>query len=574
MSAEIGGIHKNHTKDHFNGDDSPVITEKIARDKFPGDRRVGDVQETGLVFFRDTEFGQAITGAIRHPRLIPKSERIFGGQQRTNHIEHALTMPVGPETASETAQEILKEKKLPTSGFELEGFTHHARDAILVQAEKRIECQRGLREDPMDEPAQSPEVLAVIRAIKMHERREEESAKGKFVLDTSVPFTLGGQTAAESEGLKLSDHPYIRAMGALFDHDYFLRYGHIDPRPRIVLDDYALANNFQNIEKMQRRLGVAAVWDIAAAHVSLGTTAETENVIAVGNMFSSDLAVAADFLTQSTPIHAGKLVKIQEGAKAYTVRDIRALSRLYLRSAHVSNPFIDSPQELTERIIYGITNGMATTADRSAYFAQNPDGIKFISAHAVARLRPFGRPGKDTRRVEYVAGGSTPSVYDALARDAYLTILWTGAMEALANKKSPQEYFSEKGFTLAGTADNQKELSIRHALKGAKDEGVSTVINQNLDFLKYMYDKYPHLQDHIKFVSARLLNLKAKPTASNAMEYAENPRGSIADVLIGMKEKGATDLQILRQLDYLQMHVADKIINCQGDFGRMLKYVT
>lgn len=573
MSAETG-IHQNHTKDHFNGDNSPELNESIISAKFPGHRRVGSLQETGMVFFKDTEHGQTVTGAVRHTRLIPQSEKSFGGRQRTNHIEVALTTPVGKEAAARSAEQILRDKRLPTMGFELEGFTHHAGDAALVPAEKRIECQSGLREDPMDLPARSPEELAVIRAIKMHERREEEKDKGKYIIDTSVPFALGGKTAAESEGLKLSDHPYIRAMGSLFDREYFLPYRHLDPRTRKVLDDYALASNFKNIEEMRRRLGVAAVWDIAASHVSLGTNGETESAIAVGDIFSSNLALVADFLTQSTPIHAGKLVKVKERDRTYTVRDIRTLSKLYLRSAHVTKPFITSPQELTERITEGIHKGKATTADRSAFFAQNPDGTRFASAHAVARLRTFGSPDKDTRRVEYVAGSSTPSVYDAVARDVYLSILWTGAMEALANKKSPQEYFSEKGLTLAGTADHQKELSIRHALKGPKDEGVSAVINQNLDFMKYMYERYPHLQERIKFVSARLLNLREKPTASNAIEYAENPKGSIADVLIGMKEKGATDLQILRQLDYLQMHVADKIIECQGDFGRMLKHVT
>lgn len=572
MSAET--VHQNHTKDHFNGDNSPVVTDELLCKKFPGDRRVGTLQKTGLVFFNNTDFGQTITGSIRHPRLIPKTEQSFNGEQRENHLEIALTAPVGPDAAAESARKILKERRMPTEGFELEGFTHQVGSGRLVPAESQIECQNSLREDPMGIPARSPEELALTRAIMLLERREEERSKGKFVLDTSVPFTLGSETASESQGAKLSNHPYIKAMGSLFDREYFIPQEYLDPRARKVLDSYAIANKFKNIDEMRRVLGVAAVWDIAASHVSLGTTAETENVIAIGNMFSSDMAVAADLLTQSTPIHAGSLVEIKDGDRSNIVRDIRALSRLYLRSAHVTDPFIDGPQQLTERITCGVVEGQAPTADRSAFFAQNPDGVTYPAAHAIARLRTFGQPDKDTRRVEYVAGGSTPSVYDVIARDAYLAILWTGAMEALANKKSPQEYFSEKGFTLAGTAINQKELSIRYALNGAKDDGVSLVIKQNLDFMKYMYDKYPHLQDHIKFVSARLLNLKERPTATNAMEYAENPRGSIADVLIGMKQRGDSDVQILRQLDYLQSHVADKIIDCQGDFSRMIKYVT
>lgn len=566
---EQGKTHENFVKDGYSQKNSAEVS---IQDLPPG-RVIGELQRKGVVVVKNTAHGSALVATIRHPSLIPEGNK-FGGRQRIRMIEHAKIKPVGQEQAAETAKYYLKSEKLPTIGAELEGYAYNIQTGEVVPAGEQIECAKGLREDPMKDPANSPKELAVARANLILERDALERRRGNIVVETSVPFSTGGKNVRNVPGLTLSEEEYIQAMGKLFKTSYFVPSGLLDPRVRKVLNEYADSQGFDDIDKMLDELGVASVWNIAASHVSLGIPRQTEAAIAVGNMFSSDLATAGEFFTQSTPVYAGKMFDFADKGQApIFLRDVRTLGKYHLRTAYVTDPLINSVEEYQNRIIEGVVEGMATTPDRSAFFNTAPDGKRFVAAHARARIRGFGDPNVVSERVEFVGGSSTPSVYDVLARDAYLTVLWTAAVEAVSHQRSPQEYFKQKGFSLAGTAEYQQELAIRHALYGATDEGVSYTIQQNLEFMNYMHDTYPHLRDYIKFVNARLNNLKRKPIVRDIHEYTNNPQGSIAGVIIRMKQRGDSDIKILHQLNDHQLIVSEKVLKCKGDYSELLNQV-
>jgi hypothetical protein len=197
-----------------------------------------------------------------------------------------------------------------------------------------------------------------------------------------------------------------------------------------------------------------------------------------------------------------------------------------------------------------------------------------VSAHARARLRGFaGKKDAKTARVEFVGGSSTPSVYDIVARDAYLTILWTAALEAVAHGKTPQEYFGQC-FPSVTQWQNQPELAMSYSTRGLKDGRVQKLVAENIQFLFYLKETHPHLGKYINYVLSRLNNMGKTATAENVDEYTKHPQGNIADVIVRMKKNGYSDVEILRQLNDHQISAAQNVIACGGDYQVLLAQVT
>lgn len=571
MSEIQDQVHLNHAKDNFRDNTSRPIDASMLHELFPNSTIVGTPQRSGIALIMYTPHGYYVNAAIKDPRYILNGQS-FGGTQTEKMIEYSLLQPTGREPAAKEASELLKKQTLPTLGAELEGYVYDALTGKLIPAEKQIETAQSLREDPTD-VCLSPQELAIVRAKKIIERAGIEEKRGNIVIESSTPLTLGGEHPGVSTGLISSDHPYIQAMCRIFEQSYFIPSVFLDNRVQQVLNSYAQSSGFKNIDLMLSDLGVARVWDIAASHVSLGVPGlhpSMEIGIAIANILASDLATVAEFLTQSSPLHAGEIVRVNENNRQFIVNDVRTLSRYFLRTAYITDPFIKGTNELCSRITKGVVEGIATTPDRAAFHNIGPDGVPFVSAHARTRLRGFGNLAIPTARVEFVGGSSTPSLYDVLARDAYLTILWTAALEAVSNGQSPQEYFLSRGFPSLARWEYQQELSIAYSLYGTSNQDVVNLIQENLFFLSYMRKQHPHLKNYVDYVAYRIQNMGKKAHVSTIDEYSFQPEGNIGHVIVAMKQDGWSDVEILHQLNRHQLIVAKKIIDHEGNYEMLL----
>lgn len=570
-----------------------VIQTDLLRTMFPDGAIIGDPQQTGLAVVANSPHGPYVTATVKHPRhIFDKGSKQFGVLPQTdNMMEFNLLRPTGAEAAAQEAKALLTRQTMPTMGTELESYVYDGANGRLVPAytetdyldippEKRvnyqIETTLSLGEMPTN-AFTSPEELAVARAIEILKRAQREAKTGHIAVEGSVPLTLGGEHPAESKGLQKSNDPYIQAMCPIFERDNFIPFRYLDPRVQYILGTYAAKYGYESIDVMLKELGVARVWPIAASHTSLGIPGETppmETGIAIVNMFSSDFATVGEFLTQGTPLFAGEIVTVQENGEELPIRDVRTFLRQFLRTAYVTEPFIPNTEVLRERIVDGVVSGVATTPDRAAFPNTPPDNSRSVSAHARARLRGFaGTMNATTARVEYVGGSSTPSVYDVIARDAYLMVLWTAALEAVSEGKSPQEYFGAH-FPSVAQWKNQRELAMSYSIHGFVDPNVNALVAENIEFLAYMKQSFPHLGDHIDFVVNRIENMGKPAIAETVDEYTLHPQGCIADVIIRMKKNGFSDVDILNQLNTHQLGAAEKVIEYQGDFSKMLSHLT
>ncbi len=575
--SETEKPHKNRMKDNFTVTTSSPerITRNGLEKLFPGSVIVGVPQETGIAVLNSSPFGSYVTAAIKSPQHIFDGKK-FWGEQTEKMIEYSLVHPIGKEHAIAVAEKLIQSASLPTMGFELEGYTHDAKTGRLVPAQTQIETSRSLREDPTDTISITLEDLAQTRAKMIIGRAKNEAEQGNIVIESGVPLTFGGERPQDSTGLIASDNPYIQAMCRIFENSYFIPAHLLDSRVQQVLNSYAKTFAYKDIQEMLSQLGVARVWDIAASHVSFGIPGNppsTEIGIAIANIFSSDLATVAEFFTQGTPLHAGQIVSVEENGVNHTIKDVRTFTRKYLRTAYVNEPFIRDTDDLQNRIVHGVVDGIATTPDRAAFHTIGPDGVKSISAHARARYRGFGDPSIPSARVEFVGCSSTPSVYDVVARDAYLAILWTAALEAVSKGASPQEYFSAQGFPSSAEWRGQDELTMKYAIHGTHDDAVRSLVDENITFLQYMKNRYPHLRNHIEFVVSRIENMSKQTVAHTIDEYTKHPQGSISDVIVEMKQSGFDDVEILRQLNQHQLDVSEKILECEGNFITLLNVV-
>ncbi len=567
--------------------DGPQLTSDDIQRKFPGVKNNGHLGKTGVVL-HDTAIPIA---AIRHPRLIPTRLDgiipVFGGPQTHSKIEHIRIRPAGGSEAKRIAKAV--RGTTPTLGPEAEAFVHNRRTGRLVPTfkGKQIETQKALREDALGHTGSLEEHIVASAKFTVF-RANQERRRGRIAVETSVPITYGeGKDARDSEGLAGSENPYIVAMTHLFPEN-MLPTEKLDPQVASVLNQYALRHGFATISDMTSALGLNRTWHMAASHLSLGLPQEqqpdgkyitsTEIAIGVMNVFMSDLNISHMF-THGTPMLGGQLVDVparnrqsEHVASNQPLRDVRLGAFKHMLGTAYPGPLIANEEDLYDRWRKIVIPGKAATVDRASAISIAPNGEIYASMHARARLRVGGDPTKQTVRVESVGDSATPSRYDLIARDAYLVMLWNGAMEAMAKGKTPQDFW---GGNYPAITDwkKQQEATLGFSVNGPANREAHVLIEQNLGFLRDMKALQPTLGTYIDYVTARIRNFSRPTKAHTLDEYTTDPSGSISEVIRRMKETGYKDDEIVRAIDTHQTAVSRRVVQVHGDFKALLQDV-
>lgn len=576
VEADLKGSYKFHPQ-------GEQLTAANVQQQFPGAENHGHLGETGVLLHKE---GVPVAFAL-HPKLIPAElrdgEPVFGGLQTSFH-----GINIRPRAGEARRIASTVRGTTPTLGPEAEAFVHDAETAELVPTSShgQIETQKALREDPQPHTA-SLEDHAVASARLTIARSAEEAGAGRVAIETSVPITFGEKNALTSEGLEVSSHPYIVAMTHLFPDLYMISEEGLDPQITSVLNQYALRHGFGSIQEMTRAVGLNRTWHMAASHISLGLpqerqgngkySASTEIAIGMMNTFISDLNISHMF-TRSTPMLGGQLVDVpvrhpregQSSKDSQPLADVRLGAFKYWLGSAYPGPLINSEEDLYARWEAGIIGGTAATVDRLSAVSIAPSGEIFPSMHARARLRVAGDGVKPSVRVESVGDSATPSLYDRLARDAYLVVLWNGAMEAMATGQTPQEFWGEN-YPAITDWRKQQEATLGFSVEGPANTEAAELIGQNIRFLHDMKNLQPQLGTYIDYVLARIDNFYRPTQARNLDEYTTNPTGSISEVIRQMKLDGKTDAEIVRAIDRHQTAVAKRVIQAQGNFAELTK---
>ncbi|MCX6732353.1 MAG: hypothetical protein NTV98_02325 [Candidatus Roizmanbacteria bacterium] len=161
--------------------------------------------------------------------------------------------------------------------------------------------------------------------------------------------------------------------------------------------------------------------------------------------------------------------------------------------------------------------------------------------------------------MEFTGCSASPSIYDEVARNSLLQLMMIGAYEALAEGKTPMEYFKAE-FPSMGRWEEQKDLIMEANLHGFKTDKVSALINEGLRFAKRMEEKYPALREQAQIAQMRLQNLWNDPVA-NLEEYVENPQGSFAEVVQNELRSGLSPLEVTKKIEQYQLTMAQKFAN-------------
>jgi hypothetical protein len=221
-------------------------------------------------------------------------------------------------------------------------------------------------------------------------------------------------------------------------------------------------------------------------------------------------------------------------------------------------PFINNPKQMYQRIIYAITNGLTHTMDRASYLT-NVKGKPVPAAHGRVRNRiATSEPRNLTGRIECTGCSASPSIIDELARNCLLQILMVGAMEAIANGQTPQEYFVNQ-FPSIASWQNQKDLAIKASLFGFNCPQVKELIEEALKFIDAISLQYPALELQAKIAKKRISNL-LNPAANSLEEYLNNPQGPISEVLKQELIYGIKPLELAQKINNYQLSLAQKLL--------------
>ncbi len=263
----------------------------------------------------------------------------------------------------------------------------------------------------------------------------------------------------------------------------------------------AKSAGFSNIQELHQSLGHMAYWVMAASHASVGLHhlrtgnkalwVPAEWAIAVSDIFNSDLATAAEFLMFSTPIIYGQTPTIKINGGDFWPNDYRAILR-YLMDTTKPGKFIENPNNMYERIIYSVVNGLTHTMDRGSYLTEINE--KLIPAvHGRVRNRISStEPRNLTGRVEFTGCSASPSIIDETARNCFLQILMVGAMEAVANGQTPMDHFG-LNFPPIASWQQQKDLAIHTSIFGFNYQQAQRLIEEAIRFIEHVSGQYPAL---------------------------------------------------------------------------------
>ena len=565
--------------------DQESLTKALSgkKDSFPllnnGDLEIhGTLGKTGVVLTTSHNgFDNIVVASLPHPRtrlkeIDPNGEVIFGGQPTNKALEEALEIPIGGELAAKRAKIIIEALKMNNDFSELSlmfngmGAVGSEPEAWVIDPQTgdlvRIsggELQAGLLEVTLEAISNPGEFLRrrAEYVIKRAQRFPNFLTIDTSVLPTSIPLKPEVNTGHDLG-------PYVLAIQRFLWKNYF---SFTTPEAVEISNQLAQSVGFSNIQELHQSLGHMAYWVMAASHASVGLHhlrtgnkalwVPAEWAIAVSDVFNSDLATAAEFLMFSTPIIYSQTPTVKINGSDFWPNDYRAILR-YLMDTTNPGPFIENPHNMYERIIYSIVNGITHTMDRGSYLTEI-NGKLIPIAHGKVRNRISStEPRNLTGRVEFTGCGASPSIIDEVARNCFLQILMIGAMEAVTNGQTPQEYFGQN-FPSIASWEKQKDLAIKTSLFGFNYQPAKELIEEATQFIIYISNQYPALELQAKIATNRLRNLLS-PAVDSLKQYLENPQGSISEVLKNELRRGVDPLELARKIHQYQLDLSGRIL--------------
>lgn len=538
---------------------------------------IGKIGKTGVVVVTHYNgIDNVVVASLPHPctRLekISDNQVIFGGKPNNKALEAALEIPIGPEKAGKYARLLIQALQsiedfsnfsqmfngMGAIGSEPEAWIINPQTGDLANISGG-ELQAGLLEETL-EAISSPNEFLRRRAKHIIDRGKRYS--GFLIIDTSVLPTSNPLKPEVNTGHDLGT--YVLAVQRFLWENYF---SFTTPEAVEIGNQLAQLVGLSNIQELHQKLGHMAYWVMAASHASVGLHhlrtgnkalwVPTEWAIAISDIFNSDLATAAEFLMFSTPIIYSQTPTTKINGYDFWPNDYRAILR-YLMDTTNPGAFIENPNTMYERIIYSIVDGVTHTMDRSSYLTEI-NGRLIPVAHGRVRNRISStEPRNLTGRVEFTGCSASPSIIDELARNCFLQILMVGAMEAIANGRTPQEYFGQN-FPHIASWQNQKNLAIETSAIGFNYQPAIYLIQEAIQFAQYIASQYPALKLQTKIAIRRLENLLANP-ASSLEEYLKNPQGPIAEVIKNEIRRGVDPLELVRRIDNYERNLAQLLL--------------
>ncbi|MGB9882960.1 MAG: hypothetical protein ACPLRN_00365 [Microgenomates group bacterium] len=563
-----------------NQEDLNRAIKGLGQEKFPllnnGETSiVGELGKTGVTIVTDYNNEKVVVAALPHPKTRPKQiidGKIEFGSPPTNlNLEPALEKPIGMEKASEIARILIKTLKecpdfstfsslfngLGAIGSEPEAWVIDPKTGNLAEISGG-ELQEGLIEETL-EAISDPLEFLIKRSKHVLDRAKRYP---NFVIDTSVLPTSNPSLLKVNTGHDLG--PYVLAIQRYLWENYF---SFSTPEAVEIMNQVARSDGFNNIQELHQSLDHMAYWAMAASHASIGLPhlrtgnkamwVPTELAIAVSDIFNSDLATVAEFLMFSTPLVFGQTPTLNIDDKVFWPNDYRAILR-YLIDTSNPGPFIENSSQMYQRIIYGITQGLTHTMDRASYLSEVNGKIVPVAHGRVRNRIASTEPRNLTGRVEYTGCSASPSIIDELARNCFLQVLTIAAIEALANKQMPQDYFSNH-FPSIGSWERQKDLAIKASLQGFSEPEVFQLINETLNFLTYMEENYQVLEPQIKIAKQRVQNL-TQDAVFSLEDYLRNPRGPISRVVKNEIQRGVEPIELVGRIHNYELELAQRLL--------------
>ncbi len=307
--------------------------------------------------------------------------------------------------------------------------------------------------------------------------------------NTSVPISGSPMDHAVNDRSD-SMGEYVNAI------QYFMHTNYLNPVDSLsaqYMDQLAREFGFDSFASLRSAKGDLAYWTVSAAHASVGLShfrdkegnmsVGLEEALAIADLFNSDFATIAEFMTYSTPILDGKKISIN----GKSPKDVRAVMKLASQTAYPGE-IIQTPEQYYANVSSSMVCGTADRMDRAAY---SHNGVS--SAHGRVRIRTaytdLDNPDAMTGRIEFTGCGSTPDMNALLARNAFLQLLTIYAYEAVANGQHPAEYAS-KYFSSMSSSANQIELSHAFNFNGINDKKIMPLIREAYRFIYRMQTEY------------------------------------------------------------------------------------
>lgn len=548
-----------------------------------------------------------IVGAWRSPMHNPISidedgNVEFGGGVDLNHLEGSMERTLGMDRVQADAWDITE--KITDDGISVTAENFSGFSGIGNEPESFVHDESGrptpldpkLQEELLDSmwetstlPSVSPQAQAIRLAKDALRKAKFAEENSQLVVNTSVPL------AGSVSDLHLNDSAdrRLRKMVCAVQTGIFENlFDPQDATSRAFWDRVAVDQGYKDFNDMKTSVGDLSLWAFGASHGSLGLFhrfvdgsyyTSVEEAVALSDLLNSDFATVAEWMTYSSPLFLGNRPMVQTpDGRVLAPKDARAVLRLGSLTANPA-PFIGDAEAMKEKVHKAMYLGHADRLDRASYIAevQTDEGvIKAAACHARVRNRMTQGDGLEpyrhtVGRVEFVGGGGTPDITANIHRNSFLQLLSIYSERALAEGTYPTHRALIDGgdFSFMRSADNHISLAHAYNFDGADSPHAQELLAQAYDFLKYMQDRYPSEDMQYLVDSARLGLDKLWQTAEaeTLEEYADNPVGSISDVILKEYEAGVPPEEIVRHVHHFQKRQAERLLEVDGDVLALYK---